>query len=180
MTFLIRFKELLRAISIGLLALMLSIPAATALLGPTSPSDGDIPETTGSDLGPSGFWDVGGEHDVIVTFKAPCVVERRLDLEASGLLDPGTLARMSREYKMVLESDHRSFMEYLHKQFPWVAVSQEYTTVLNGLALHASSQALDWISIHPEVKAIEPDTEVSVALSTSVPLINADDMWNEQ
>jgi PKD repeat protein len=169
---------LLRAIFVGLIALMLAIPAASAFLG-HAPSDGNGAPATG-DPGPSigGFWDNGGDHDVIVTFVEPCVVERRLALEAAGLTDAGTLGDASREYKQALVKAHGDFLDSVRSAYPDVAVNQEYTTVLNGLALRASSEALDLISTHPSVDRIEPDTTVSVALDDSVPLINADDLWS--
>jgi len=158
---------------------MLSIPAATALLGPTTTVDDGTPVAADPGSDTSGFWDVGGEHDVIVTFKEQCIVEKRLALEANGYTDPVFLGDTSRDYKRALEGMHTSFIHAVQERFPQVTVSQEYTTVLNGLALHASSEALDFISTHPSFKAIEQDTEVSIALADSVPLINADDLWAE-
>jgi PKD repeat protein len=107
------------------------------------------------------------------------VVEKRLALEAQGVDDAQALGDLSRQHKGVLEEMHTSFLNAVGESFPEVAVSQEYTTVLNGLALRASSGALDWMARHPSVSNIEPDTEVSIALSDSVPLINADDLWKE-
>ncbi len=170
-------RQLLRVFVIGLLALMLSVPAATAFLGPAPAGDADTPVTGDPSPSPGGFWDVGGEHDVIVTFKEDCVVEMRVALEDAGANDPAFLGDVARSYKKTVEGMHDSFLAQVRERFPDVTVNQEYTTVLNGLALKASSAALDWISTHPSVKRIEQDTPVSVALADSVPLINADDLW---
>jgi subtilisin family serine protease/PKD repeat protein len=158
---------------------MLSIPAATMLMGPAPASGGAASITTADPADQNGFWDVGGEHDVIVTFNEPCVVEYRVALEATGIDDPTDLGDRSRAYKSVLKGMHESFMAMVWEQHPGVTINQEYTTVLNGMALKASSAALDLISSHPSVKAIEQDSPVSIALSGSVPLINADDLWKE-
>ncbi len=158
---------------------MLSVPAASMLPGPSSPSEPATPATADPGPAPGGFWTVGGDHDVIVTFKEQCVVEMRLDLEADGYTDEVYLGDVSRDYKRVLEGMHSSFVDSVRERYPDVTVSQEYTTVLNGLAISAPSEALEWMSTHPSVKAIEPDTQVSIALADSVPLINADDLWAE-
>ncbi|UCC92526.1 MAG: PKD domain-containing protein [Thermoplasmata archaeon] len=158
---------------------MLSIPAAAMLIGPSTPLADTVPASTDEGPAPSGFWAVGGVHDVIVTFTEPCVVEKRLAWEASGIDDPTDLGDRSRGYKVTLEGMHGSFLRSVQERYPEVTVNQEYTTVLNGMALTASSEALDDIASHPSVERIEPDTEVSMALSQSVPLINADDLWAE-
>jgi PKD repeat protein len=158
---------------------MLSIPAASFLLGPAIETDDGAPLTEARPADISEFWDVGGAHDVIVTFSEPCVVEKRLALEASGIDDPTDLGDRSRGYKRTLEDMHGSFMAMVWESYPMVAINQEYTTVLNGMALTAPGEALDLIATHPSVKNIEPDTDVSLALSQSVPLINADDLWKE-
>ncbi|NIP33460.1 MAG: hypothetical protein GWN18_00875, partial [Thermoplasmata archaeon] len=131
---------------IGLLAVMLAVPAATAVLGPAPAGDNGTPVTGDPSPPSSGFWDVGGEHDVIITFKEDCVVEKRLALEAAGYTDPAFLGDVSRSYKKTLEGMHESFLSMVRERYPEVTVNQEYTTVLNGLALKAPSAALDWIS----------------------------------
>jgi PKD repeat protein/subtilisin family serine protease len=56
-------------------------------------------------------------------------------------------------------------------------LGNEFTTVLNGLALRADAGALDWAWGLDDVAIIEPDYPVKVSLSQSVPIINGDDMW---
>ncbi len=171
------YRHLIRAISIGLLALLVAVPASSAFLGPDRAGGDGVPTAGGPSPSLGDFWDVGGHHDVIVTFVEPCVVEKRLALEAAGHSSGGTLGDASRQHKQALEEAHSTFLSAIRGRFPHLAVNQEYTTVLNGLALSASSEALDWMSEHPSVRTIEPDTLVSVALDESVPLINADDLW---
>ena len=161
---------------------MLAVPAATAVLG-TVPrgdtSDGGA-DTGASELpSPGGFWMADGTYDVILVFSEPCVVQQRVSLEVSGLTDPSTLASASREYKSQLDGRHETFLSGVQERYPEVQMKMDYTTVLNGMALTASGEALDYLSSRPGVDRIEPDTEVKVALDDSVPLVNGDDMWAE-
>jgi PKD repeat protein/subtilisin family serine protease len=175
--------ETLRVILIALLAMMLVLPASMAvvdsLVGTDEGPSYNDPSATDSGSSPPSrsFWASGGTHDVIVWFKDPCVVQYRTVQEDSGVSSPDTLATLSREYKARLMVDHEIFMTAIREAFPEVIQNQEFTTVLNGLALTASSQALDTISQHPDVAIIEPDTIVEIDLANSVPLINADDLW---
>ncbi len=161
---------------------MMAVPAATAVLG-TVPqwdaSDGGAKAGASELPSPSGFWMDGGNYDVIVVFSDPCVVQRRIALEASGVTDPAALASASRTYKGQIEAQHETFMRYVQEQYPEVQMKMGFTTVLNGMALTASGEALDHISHYAGVDRIEPDTEVKVALDDSVPLVNGDDMWAE-
>lgn len=165
-----------------MIAIVLAVPAATAVLG-TIPGAGTSEDHTSDGTSPfpttSGFWVDGDVYEVIVTFSAPCVVERRLSLERGGMTDEQNLAQSSRDHKAQLEEKHVSFMQYVWEKFPEVPLKLEFTTVLNGVALTASGEALDRIAKYPGVAAIEQDTEVKIALADSVPLINADDMWAE-
>jgi len=168
----------LRAISLVLLALMLSVPAATSLLGPAQEQGATGPVASSPATMDNTFWDPAGEYDVIITFQDPCVVERRVVAEQQGIDSPYLLASLSREHKAYLEAQHSSFIASVRELYPDVEVTQEYTTVLNGLAMTATGAALDLMSRDPKVDAIEPDYEVRVQLDDSVPLINADDMWH--
>ncbi len=183
----LRFRnDLLRFLAISLLALMLVLPAAVTLIDSlaTGRSEVDGVRGTDEDVGASGtddifrFWATGGTHDVIVIFKDPCVVERRVSMETSGQSSPDALTTASREYKRVLDERHGSFERALTSEFREARVTREFTTVLNGMAISASPEALDWVAEHPSVRTVEPDYEVEAALSNSVPLINADDLWS--
>jgi len=165
-----------------MIAIMLAVPAATAVLG-TIPGAGTSSDRTADVTSPipitSGFWVDGDMYEVIVTFSDPCVVQRRLALERIGIMDERSLAQSSRDHKAQLEEDHVSFMQYVWETHPEVPLRFDYTTVLNGVALTAPGEALDRIANYPGVAAIEQDTEVKISLDDSVPLINADDMWAE-
>ena len=104
-----------------MIAIMLAVPAATAVLG-TVPGAGTSEDQTSDGTSPiptsSGFWVDGEIYEVIVTFSDPCVVERRLSLERGGMTDELDLAKYSRDHKAQLEEKHVSFMQYVWEKYP--------------------------------------------------------------
>ena len=53
----------------------------------------------------------------------------------------------------------------------------EFTDVFNGISLNITSQEAEQLKESPYVKAVYPNYKVNITLMDSVPLINADDVW---
>ena len=58
-----------------------------------------------------------------------------------------------------------------------IKVKEEYTKIFNGISVDASSNDIEKIKSSPYVKKVYPNVEVHTTLMDSVPLINADDVW---
>jgi len=56
-------------------------------------------------------------------------------------------------------------------------VSMRYKRIMNGLVTEADKAEIEAIRSLPGVKGVHEDVEVSLSLADSVPLINADDVW---
>ncbi|KKT76117.1 MAG: hypothetical protein UX31_C0009G0003 [Candidatus Nomurabacteria bacterium GW2011_GWA1_46_11] len=63
------------------------------------------------------------------------------------------------------------------QQAETVSLLGEYTDAFNGIALDITSAQVEEIRKEPTVKRISPNYEVTATLMDSVPLINADKVW---
>ncbi len=69
----------------------------------------------------------------------------------------------------------RIFIEKEGKKLPKI---KEFKEVFNGISLKASKETIQKIRELPYVKKLYPDVKVHTFLTESIPLINADDIWN--
>ena len=173
----------LKALAAVTLVLVLALPAALAFVERTGTSGGAdrqaspaSAEATDASTGQAGrFWAAGGSYDALVTFERPCVVEWRLDLERRGA--SGDIGSQAVSYRQELLRDHNTFKDALVKVSPYIGFKDEWTTVLNGIAVRAPAEALDWAAAQGGVAGVQRDGIKEADLSDSVPLINADDLW---
>jgi subtilisin family serine protease len=131
------------------------------------------------------------------------IQQRESDLEASstlykytiGLIDRTRIAYSKarkdsrvRSQKDKVIKEHRDALADIESRVPSItgyAVAaqenekqiNEYTDVFNGIALDITSQEAEQLKESPYVKEIYPNYEVNITLMDSVPLINADDVW---
>jgi hypothetical protein len=86
-----------------------------------------------------------------------------------------------RTYSLKISNEHNQFINTLKKDYKYeLKVDAEYKSVMNGLAIKVKRKDLENIKNLPNVKAIWEDTNLSVLMQDSVPLINADNVWVEQ
>ena len=80
------------------------------------------------------------------------------------------------DYRNQLENTHSVFRNELSSKE--INVLREYKTVFNGFAVDASQERITQISSDQRVKKVYQDHKVEALLQDSVPLINADDLWD--
>ncbi len=82
-----------------------------------------------------------------------------------------------KDHEKKIKDEHQNFRKNLNKnQETSNKELKEYFKVFNGFLIETSN--IEEIKNNPEVKKIYENLEVNLSLKDSVPLINADDVWN--
>jgi subtilisin family serine protease len=77
-----------------------------------------------------------------------------------------------------IQNVHNSFKENIESRFASKKILNEYSNIFNGVALDISENEANEIKKLDYVKEVYPNYLVNITLDESVPLINADDVWN--
>lgn len=75
-------------------------------------------------------------------------------------------------------AQHANYKAWLNANAPWAKVVREYDVVVNGVAVELNGHSPNGLAKGPGVKSVSPSALYRPAMSESVPLINADDVWN--
>ncbi|MFH1506266.1 MAG: S8 family serine peptidase [archaeon] len=117
---------------------------------------------------------------VIIEFKEPPILEKKLKLEKQG--------RPDSEIKATLD-DYRDQIKETHSKFKSDAsailntdidksLRLEFDSLFNGISLDISLEDAKKLENLPNVKRIVKNGRVEALLNESVPFINADDVWD--
>lgn len=71
------------------------------------------------------------------------------------------------------------FIRVIEKKFKDIEIKNSYKDLMNGIAITVKSSEVDYIKNLSNVKNVYEDIPIKIILQDSVPLINADDVWNE-
>src|SRR5438128_2154920 len=82
-------------------------------------------------------------------------------------------------YGRYVASVHQSFNGWLHSNAPQVQVVQEYSVVLDGVAVQLNGKSIDSLRAGPDVKDVSIDWLYKPSMDVSVPLIHAPQVWTE-
>ena len=82
-------------------------------------------------------------------------------------------------YGRYVASVHQSFNGWLHSNAPQVQVVQEYSVVLDGVAVQLNGRSIDSLRAGPDVKDVSIDWLYKPSMDVSVPLIHAPQVWTE-
>src|SRR5437879_4943115 len=82
-------------------------------------------------------------------------------------------------YGRYVASVHQSFNGLLHSNAPQVQVVQEYSVVLDGVAVQLNGKSIDSLRAGPDVKDVSIDWLYKPSMDVSVPLIHAPQVWTE-
>jgi hypothetical protein len=85
-----------------------------------------------------------------------------------------------REYGRDLEEEQSHFIEIALRQGFSLTVKRTFTFLLNGLVVSLPAGDVGRLAQLPGVRADYPDLQVHVELADSVPLIGADQVWQQQ
>ena len=90
-----------------------------------------------------------------------------------------TLAQVSalQTYRNKLAAVRRQFVARLARQGIQMNINYEYEDLFNGLALTIKMRHWQDLTRLPEVRAVYPDYDAQAALTASIPLIGASDVW---
>lgn len=124
----------------------------------------------------------------IITFKEKSLIEKKLEIEdlmKSGAKSLGDLKSGLDQQKIVIENEQSQALNDIQTRIFGASksssigekVKAKYQKVINGIMLNVSDSEANEIKKSPYVKAIYPNYEVHTTLMDSVPLINADDVW---
>lgn len=137
----------------------------------------------------------------IVEFKEePVLVKQKKLEEQAGIAKeirqvlPENIRAQVGSYKQSLKQRQNDFINSIKQKDATLSVSiqsqvpramqrkplkimKQFTDVFNGLSIDASQDFIEEIKKNPEVKRIVPNYKVNITLMDSVPLINADDVW---
>ena len=128
----------------------------------------------------------------IIEFKETPLAVKKVELEKSL---PETLNKASKDVqiKSALDSqkqkildEHANALNDINLKVKSISptnqinVKEEYIKVFNGISVDASSSDIERIKSSSYVKRVYPNYEVHTTLMDSVPLINADDVWQIQ
>src|SRR2546427_457224 len=80
-------------------------------------------------------------------------------------------------YGRYVASVHQSFNGWLHSNAPQVQVVQEYSVVLDGVAVQLNGKSIDSLRPGPDVKDVSIDWLYKPSMDVSVPLIHAPQVW---
>ncbi|MBW2966490.1 S8 family serine peptidase [Candidatus Woesearchaeota archaeon] len=131
------------------------------------------------------------------------IQQRESELEASSPLYKYTLGQIKRigiAYSKSRKSsrvrsqrdrilqEHRNALADIQARIPSITghavasqqntkLPNEFTDVFNGISLNITTQEAEQLKQSPYVKTIYPNYRVNITLMDSVPLINADDVW---
>jgi len=111
------------------------------------------------------------EVPVIVEFKQEPLIKYKKKLLKDKKFDKRFLKYALKSYKSELKKAHRSLN---------LKIKREFFHVFNGIATKIKKKDIEKIKKHPHVKNVWIDDNLTILLSESVPLINADDVWKEQ
>ena len=81
-------------------------------------------------------------------------------------------------YGRYVASVHQSFNGWLHSNAPQVQVVQEYSVVLDGVAVQLNGKSIDSLRAGPDVKDVSIDWLYKPSMDVSVPLIHAPQVWS--
>jgi subtilisin family serine protease len=84
-----------------------------------------------------------------------------------------------REHGDKLNQAHSRLKNFIHNIEPThQARFKEFRTAFNGVATEVKTESIAALKTHPDVVSVHYDLEVRVSLNDSVPLIDADTIWN--
>ncbi|MFH1359684.1 MAG: S8 family serine peptidase [Candidatus Omnitrophota bacterium] len=111
----------------------------------------------------------------IIEFEEPPVLSKKVELVKQGMKG-APLTSSINDYRGVLFEKHADFKNKLPDN---IKVTREFKDVLNGFAVEASAEAMTGIGGQSTVniKRVLPDYLAYPLLMDTIPLINADDVW---
>ncbi len=113
----------------------------------------------------------------IIQLNEPSVIEKTKQWK-QGSLGEAAILQKAQEYKSTLVKRHNSIKARIKAVLPQAVVKNEYYHVFNGFALKASDEDIKKIKDIVGIRKIFRNYKVNATLMDSVPLINADDVWN--
>ncbi len=134
------------------------------------------------DLTPSDLWKVNDTEvssnneyytNIIVEMKGEPVLIHFLKSSEN-------MKTLEHSYTAKLKSEHNTFLQTLTNYKIDFELKREYTQIYNGVALRILRKSLDSIKQLPDVVQIYKEKEFHICLDDSIPLINADDVWEIQ
>ena len=122
----------------------------------------------------------------ILEFQEPCVVEKSVRLKqqmkAGDLADDLSLQDYLIAHRIVLEDEHNRMKSAMLKQLKRKSLHDlllgEYFLVFNGVALDITEDEARELTNHAGIKSVQANTEMHLTLDESVPLIQADQVWD--
>ena len=123
-------------------------------------------------------------YGYIIQFKEEPILAKETKLkklEKKGEIDSAELSSELEEHESkVLETHKLAKKEFEKELKKELKILGEYKSVFNGIALNITTEEAFRLKELDFVKEIYPNYEAHTLLQDSVPLINADDVWNLQ
>ncbi|MBI2044613.1 S8 family serine peptidase [Candidatus Pacearchaeota archaeon] len=117
----------------------------------------------------------------IVQLKGDSASQYYLKQKQDKSLSETKIKENTNSYRKNLVDKQNSLESKIKNIYPKAKIDSKIQNVFNGFAVFDISGAdVEKIKNLPEVKSVSPNYEVHTTLMDSVPLINADDVWNIQ
>jgi hypothetical protein len=109
---------------------------------------------------------------LIIQFEGQPILPYKTQMIARGSLSN---AVFSYDYSLSLQ--HKRIKHKLTEIIPGIKIKYDYTRIFNGMAVEVPEMYLDRLYNIPGIIDIQQDEEVYLTMADSVPMINADDVW---
>jgi minor extracellular serine protease Vpr len=119
----------------------------------------------------------------IVQLKETPILKKKLEIEKINQIAVTKIEEFPsrlEDQKSRITSEHQTFLTKASTvlEYPEEKVIREFKVAFNGIVLNISVSEAEELKKFEEVKEVYPNREVKALLLDSVPLINADDVWN--
>lgn len=114
----------------------------------------------------------------IIQLKEKPVLEKKIEIEK--YTPPKELPKKLKEQRDKITLEHQRFLRDLSAiiKYPQKKIRHEFKDIFNGFSMNVSKEEVEKIKKLKWVKEVYLNLEVKALLMDSVPLINADDVWN--
>ncbi|MFH1978715.1 MAG: S8 family serine peptidase, partial [Candidatus Aenigmatarchaeota archaeon] len=93
--------------------------------------------------------------------------------------DQNLLIHNTKTYRTNVIDKQNSLKTQIKELIPKAEIKREFQNVFNGFSIHdLSEEEVKQLELLPEIERIYTDHEVSIKLMDSIPLINADQVWD--
>jgi subtilisin family serine protease len=153
-------------------------PLSFSLVEIENPKALPIIKTDKKEIVPKIEKEIPENNGYIIQLKEKPVLEKKVEIEK--IVSPKELSLKLKEQKDKITLEHQNFLIEVSKiiKDPKKKIRIEFKDIFNGFSMNISKEEADKIKKLKSVKEVYPNREVKAFLTESVPLINADDVWN--